>query len=206
MSAQTKFSSRNLQVIGMSLTMILFSFGVAHALGGSGSSGSTPLGGTSSSQSTTKLKCPKGWTFKTEINKCVKQTAAIEQSLPAVGWADSDPAFVEAAVLAHSGHYQRAIAAFNALDRAGDPYVLNYLGFSHRKLGNIDTALVYYQKALAIQPGYVRARAYLGEGYLAQGKVAQARTQLAKIAQYCGDQCDAYLTLDAKITAFLAAG
>ncbi|MHA1523918.1 MAG: tetratricopeptide repeat protein [Alphaproteobacteria bacterium] len=201
MSIEAKNPNRFVQVIGISTAAVFFSFSLAHAVGGA----STPSSGSSSNQSTKKLKCPKGWTFKATTNKCVKQTAAVEQTLPAVGWGKSDPAFLEAAVLAHSGQYRRAIVAFNALDRAGDPYVLNYLGFSHRKLGDVDAALAYYHKALAIQPAYVRAREYLGEGYLALGKLAKARTQLAMIAQYCGTQCDAYQTLEAKIDAYLKA-
>jgi tetratricopeptide (TPR) repeat protein len=54
--------------------------------------------------------------------------------------------------------------------------VLNGLGYSHRKLGLLDEAIGYYRRALALDPSYVLAREYLGEGYVAAGKIALARS------------------------------
>ena len=61
-----------------------------------------------------------------------------------------------------------------------DPHVLNYLGYSNRKAGRLDVGLSYYQKALAIDPNFVLAREYLGEGYVAAGKLDLGTRSIAR--------------------------
>ena len=73
--------------------------------------------------------------------------------------------------------------------------MLNYLGYSNRKAGRLDVGLSYYQKALAIDPNFVLAREYLGEGYVAAGKFDFARDQLHEIGQRCGTNCEEYKEL-----------
>jgi tetratricopeptide (TPR) repeat protein len=51
--------------------------------------------------------------------------------------------------------------------RNADAY--NLLGFSHRKLGQIDAALAHYGKALTLEPEHRGANEYLGELYLELG-------------------------------------
>ena len=82
-----------------------------------------------------------------------------------------------------------------------DPRVLNYLGYSNRKAGRLDVGITYYQKALAIDPNFNLAREYLGEGYIAAGRVDLAMNVLADIAKSCGTTCDEYKELNAAITA-----
>jgi tetratricopeptide (TPR) repeat protein len=77
--------------------------------------------------------------------------------------------------------------------------VLNGLGYSHRKLGLLDEAIGYYRRALALDPSYVLAREYLGEGYVAAGKIALAKEQLQEIASRCGLMCESYVDLAAAI-------
>jgi tetratricopeptide (TPR) repeat protein len=43
----------------------------------------------------------------------------------------------------------------------------NYLGYSHRKLGDYDASLEAYEQALALRPGYPEAIEYRAEAYLA---------------------------------------
>ena len=165
--------------------------------GGSSSSSSSGSGGA-------KKTCPTNWKYNPATGKCQRSTSNLQQELPAVGWNDVDQDFIEAAVLAHSGQYKAAISALEALHRPDDPYVLNYLGFSNRKLGQTETALAFYHKALSLRPDYVRARSYLGEGYVALGRIDDAREQLALIAEQCGTNCDEYVALDRKISEHLA--
>jgi hypothetical protein len=190
-------TNRAVLVAAAAVAGTLVLYGPVHAAGGgsSGSSGTRSMG--------PRLDCPNGWELSSDKKKCVPKTSGLEQELPAVGWDDVDEAFVEAAVLAHSGAYARAIDSFKALGRPNDPYVLNYLGFSHRKLGRTEEALGYYHAALAIRPDYVRARAYLGEGLLELGRADEARRQLGEIAERCGTECDAYKELDAAMNAWL---
>ena len=50
-------------------------------------------------------------------------------------------------------------------------------------------------KALAIDPNYVLVREYLGEGYIAAGKIGLAKAQLTEIASRCGTTCEEYQDL-----------
>ena len=81
-----------------------------------------------------------------------------------------------------------------------NPKVLNYLGYSHRKMGRLAEGVAYYKKALAIDPDYVLAREYLGEGYVASGQLGLARRELTEIENRCGTGCSAYRRLAAVIS------
>ncbi len=82
--------------------------------------------------------------------------------------------------------------------------VLNETGFATRKLGNVAAALGYYQRALAVDPNYVYARAYMGEALLMQGDLTAASDQLREIGQRCGTSCPAYGHLAEHIAKFEA--
>jgi tetratricopeptide (TPR) repeat protein len=102
--------------------------------------------------------------------------------------------------LARGGHYAEAIDFLGHARNADDARILTYLGFSHRKLGAADVAMGYYARALAANPDYTIARAYLGEAHLAAGRVAEARSELGEIARRCGTTCEEYLELQAAIS------
>jgi tetratricopeptide (TPR) repeat protein len=55
------------------------------------------------------------------------------------------------------------------------PGAWNMLGYSERKLGNYDAALVAYGRALSLRPNYVEAIEYRGEAYLGLNRVADAK-------------------------------
>jgi tetratricopeptide (TPR) repeat protein len=104
--------------------------------------------------------------------------------------------------MAREGRYQEALAVLSGARSATDKRILNATGYAMRKLGKVDEALVYYAKALAIDPGYTKARGYLGEAYLSKGDLAGAKRQLAEIATRCGETCDGYGELAAEIAAY----
>ena len=79
-----------------------------------------------------------------------------------------------------------------------DERILTYIGFATRKLGDHDTAMGFYARALAMNPNYTVARAYLGEAFLDKGETAKAREQLAEIATRCGTTCVEYRELEAE--------
>ncbi|MGA7545076.1 MAG: tetratricopeptide repeat protein, partial [Methyloceanibacter sp.] len=83
------------------------------------------------------------------------------------------------------------------------PRVLNYIGYTTRKLGDVDKGLEYYREALALDPNYLRAREYLGEGYLQKRDVEKAKEQLMEIADRCGDSCEEYVKLEKAIVTFV---
>ena len=77
-----------------------------------------------------------------------------------------------------------------------DAFVLTYLGYSHRKLGDIDLGISFYKKALDIDPDNVATREYLGEGYVSKGQLDLAYLELAEIEQRCGTRCEEYEALE----------
>ena len=103
-----------------------------------------------------------------------------------------DAAYITARELVKAERFDEAIDALNALNRPDDPNVQSYLGFSNRKLGRVQTGLLYYARALDIDPDFVLAREYLGEGHLQNGDIDKARDQLAEIEKRCGHSCEEY--------------
>jgi tetratricopeptide (TPR) repeat protein len=100
--------------------------------------------------------------------------------------------------LAKSGQYETALGYLTLANRK-DERVLTYMGFATRKLGRVDEALPLYRQALAVNPNYVVARAYLGEAFLTKGEPDKARAELGEIAQRCGASCPAYVDLEGQI-------
>lgn len=101
---------------------------------------------------------------------------------------------------AKAGRYDDAITMLKQAPDQGDPRVLNYLGFSHRKLGRMDEALAFYNAAVAKNPDFSLVREYLGEAYLQLGQLEKAREQLSEIERICGGKaCGEYGELAALI-------
>jgi tetratricopeptide (TPR) repeat protein len=106
--------------------------------------------------------------------------------------------------LAKNGRYTEALTYLN-LSRTRDARVLTYIGFATRKQGDVNKALPLYAQALAKDPNFVVARAYLGEAYLTKNEPALAKAELTEIAARCGTTCAAYVDLERHIAAFLTA-
>ncbi len=110
-----------------------------------------------------------------------------------------DELYNQAVSLAKDGEYEWALSLLGEIRDQNKPEVLNYTGYSHRKAGRLDTAVGYYRKALAINPNFVLAREYLGEGYAAAGFVELAKIELNEIANRCGSHCTEYQELEKAI-------
>ncbi len=61
----------------------------------------------------------------------------------------------------------------------------NLLGFAHRKLGDYDRSLDFYDKALTLNPHNRGALEYLGEAYLDLGRPEDTKEILSKLALEC---------------------
>lgn len=166
---------------------------------GGGSSGGGSSGGGSSGGGGMGVKkaCKKGQVMKTvkkngkDVRTCVKVSAGI---LP------DDELYVQGRELAKDGEYDWALDVLAAIANQNQPRVLNYTGYSHRKAGRLEIGITYYRKALAIDPNYVLAREYLGEGYVAAGKIELAQAELAEIGKRCGISCEEYKDLSEAIS------
>jgi tetratricopeptide (TPR) repeat protein len=104
--------------------------------------------------------------------------------------------------LARQGAHSEALTLLTNIQDKDQPRVLNATGYATRKLGNVDAALPFYARALALDPNYTKAREYLGEAYLAQGNLVQAQVQLREIETRCGTACSGYAELASEISAF----
>jgi len=120
-----------------------------------------------------------------------------------VGLSDAE-AFYAGYWLARNGRYAEALS-YLRLAKQPDERVLTYIGFATRKLGDVDGALPYYARALALNPDYSVARAYLGEAYLARAEPERARAELAEIARRCGTSCAEHADLAGHIARYEAA-
>jgi tetratricopeptide (TPR) repeat protein len=100
--------------------------------------------------------------------------------------------------LARTGQYAEALTYLNRA-QVKDERILTYIGFATRKLGDHETAMSLYARALDMNPNYTVARAYLGEAHLERGDMAKARSELAEIAVRCGKTCVEYTELAAEI-------
>ena len=56
--------------------------------------------------------------------------------------------------------------------------ILNYLGFTTRKLGDFKKGEKYYLEGLAIEPGHIGINEYLGELYVATNRINLAKERL----------------------------
>lgn len=166
---------RFLTVSALVLTLGSAASSVAFAAGSGGNSGSTGA-----------QNCKSGEVWSNSAKKCVKANS---------GLVPDGELYEQGRELALAGDFDRAIETLEAIRDKDNPAVLNYLGYSHRKAGMIDQGIAYYHQALAIDPDYVLAREYLGEGYVAAGNVDLARQQLDEIGTRCGTNCEEYIEL-----------
>lgn len=113
--------------------------------------------------------------------------------------------YIEAQRKVQASDYSGAIPILEGIlqQEPGNADALNYLGYSHRKLGDATKALEYYLKALANEPEHLGANEYLGELYLEMGALPKAEERLAVLQKACSG-CMEEAELAEKIAAFKA--
>jgi tetratricopeptide (TPR) repeat protein len=142
--------------------------------GGGGNSNNTP-------------KCKEGMTYNKNKGICEQASLLDDRQLNEQGRA-----------LALAGHYENALDALTAV-RQPDAMTLTYIGYAKRKKGEVDEGIGYYQKALAMDPKNVHTHEYLGEGYVALGRMDLAKAELVTLQTLCGTTCDQYKGLASAI-------
>ena len=88
--------------------------------------------------------------------------------------------------------------AFAKLEKAHkedrkNPDILNYMGFTSRKVGNFDEAEKFYLKGLSIKPNHNGINEYLGELYVQTNRMDKANERL-KVLKNCN--CKEYGELE----------
>ncbi len=186
---------RNILTLGFAAMLAVSISGLALAAGGGG--------GGSSTTSPAKLKCKKGEVVASlkKDGKTVKKDGKTVKACVKVesGVLPDAELYEQGRALAKQGHYDWALEVLAAIENQNDPHVLNYIGYSNRKAGRLEIGITFYRKALAIDPDFVLAREYLGEGYVAAGRIDLAKAELAEIAKRCGATCEEYKDLSEAI-------
>lgn len=136
----------------------------------------------------TAIKCLGKRIWDEKAKKCVKEEKSTS--------IDQDSIYIYGRDLARAGQYENAIRVLFLAHDQSDPRVLNYLGYSNRKMGNFDKALTYYHAAVSANPDFTLVREYLGEAYIHLGQLENAREQLTEIERICGTKdCREYALL-----------
>ena len=91
--------------------------------------------------------------------------------------------------------YSRAFEKLNNAYKSDkkNPDILNYMGFTSRKIGNFKEAEVYYLKGLDLSPKHNGINEYLGELYVQTNRIDKANERLA-VLKSCN--CEEYQDLE----------
>ena len=78
-------------------------------------------------------------------------------------------------------HYKKAIGYLLKHNKKfpADPNTLNYLGFTHRKVGDYENAEIYYSMGLELDPKHVGINEYMGELFVVTNRLDKAKERLA---------------------------
>jgi tetratricopeptide (TPR) repeat protein len=166
------------QTVLLSLPFTIALSFAAYAAGGSDDTPPKPT--------RTTTECSDGQIYDEDAKACV---AADKQSF------NDDDRYDAVRELAYAGAYDRAEAIMASADQPNDPRFLNYRGFIARKQGDMAQAMEFYTAALAIDPDYLLARSYMGQGLAASGDMEAAKDQLSEIALRGGRETWAYVAL-----------
>ncbi len=184
--------------IYISMLALSLSSGLGFAAGTSGNAATPAATPTPPPTSPMQMHCAKGEVVKT-VKKNGKKTKMCVKAMGSL--VPDNELYQQAYLLAKTGEYDWAITVLSSIQNQNDPDVMNMLGYSNRKAGRVELGISYYAKALQMRPDFVRAREYLGEGYVAAGKLDLARAQLGEIAKICGTTCEEYEDLSNVINA-----
>ena len=144
--------------------------------------------------------CPRGARYSERKGRCVKTScgtgqvwgSGVEACVDGNSAALTDKdLYLAGRDLGQEARYVEALQLFFRMKNREQARVLSSIGYSTRKLGDIDKGINYYHQALERDPDYTKARQYLGEAYLQKGDIGKAKEQLIEIANRCGG-CDDY--------------
>ena len=126
------------------------------------------------------------------------------------GMSNSDPgfeAYSQALRLIKHEQFADAIPYLDAAlqQRPNSANILNYEGYAHRMIGDYNSSLDYYNRALAIEPEHKGVHEYLGELYLQTNQPDKAQGELDTLTKLCPDGCEEKDTLTASIAKYQAA-
>jgi Flp pilus assembly protein TadD len=136
---------------------------------------------------------------------------ALAYSLPAAAMSSPTPPaassdYLAGEAAAKEGRYQDAVTLLTkVVQREPDNAdAHNYLGFSLRKLGDLDKAQAHYRTALQLEPDHKAALEYYGELFLQIKDLPRAEEQLARLQHVCPSGCTERAELEKAVKAYKA--
>ena len=125
-------------------------------------------GSTEPAVSQAEKNCIKvGKVYNKKTKKCEEKKASL----------DHESIYTAGRELAYMGRYDEAIAMLSFAPNKNDNRVLNMLGYSHRKLGNVEKGMAFYKHSISVDPGYTLVREYYREALVKVGDLAGAHGQ-----------------------------
>ena len=134
----------------------------------------------------TSVQCKDGKVWDVKAEACVD---ARDSSL------NDDDRLEAVRELAYAERYEDAQTVLAAVVDQTDDRVLTYLGFTHRKMGNVAAGMTFYEQAIAQNPDNLLARSYMGQAHVEAGEMLKARAQLTEIRTRGGRDTWAELSL-----------
>lgn len=144
----------------------------AFAAGGGGGDGDTPT------PTKTTKECTGGKIWSDQKNACVD---------PGSGSLNDDIRYGAVREYAYAGDFAAAQTILATMADQSDDRVLTYWGFTHRKMGQVELGMSYYQRALEINPDNLLVRSYMGQAFVEAGETYLAYEQLQEIRARGGD-------------------
>src|SRR5499433_4370379 len=109
-------------------------------------------------------------------------------------WAKLDPEFAagKKALVAEDWNGAIAVLKSAALRDPSNADIQNYIGYSYRRLRELEPAFAHFRQALTFNPRHRAAHQHMGEAYLTIGNLAAAEEHLAALERICLIPCDEY--------------
>jgi len=120
----------------------------------------------------TTTTCEEGLVWDEEKKECVKPD---DQSL------NDDERFRAVREYAYYGSPEAGLAVLAAMTEGDTDRVMTYRGFLSRKAGDVETGMMWYARALELNPDNLLARSYRGQAFVEQGRIDLARLELDEI-------------------------
>jgi len=101
-------------------------------------------------------------------------------------------AYATAQALIEAEQFAEALPILERLaeTQPGNANVFNYLGYAHRKTGDLNQSGEAYARALRIDPHHIGALEYQGELFLMRGEVGEAKANLVRLNAICPAGCE----------------
>ncbi|WP_127111697.1 tetratricopeptide repeat protein [Shimia sediminis] len=120
----------------------------------------------------TTKECKNGKIWSEKKKRCVK---------PGNAALDDDTRYDAVREYAYAGQYENAQNILQTMQNPNDDRVLTYWGFTHRKMGDVELGMAFYQRALTENPDNLLVRSYMGQAHVEAGETYLAWVQLQEI-------------------------